>query len=136
MKKLRKFAILLIFPLHLILFYLFVYGTPMDYFYLCAVLFVFLADFALSAWQTELFTSRRNSIRTVFREFLPYLLQKCIIIAADWGLILCLGKGDIFRNGLAFCAAVVFATASVLLSGLAAFVTGAARTMMYHDEKR
>ena len=136
MKHLRKYAILLIFPLHLILFWLFVNGTPMDYFYLCAVVFVLLADFALSAWQTELFTSHRSRISQFAREFLPYLLQKLIVIAADWALLLILGRGDIFRSGLAFWGAVLFASIAALLSGLVTFVTGAARTMLYHDEKR
>lgn len=133
MKKIRKYAIFLIFPLHLILFYLYEYGRPMDYVYFCAALFVLLADFALSVWELEIFTSHRNSIRLYAREYLPYLLQKCIILAADAGMF---WLGQKLRYSLAYFVSVGLAGAALLLSALVAFVTGAARTMMYHDEKR
>ena len=133
MKKLKKYAILLIFPLHLILCYLFEYGKPADYIYSGAVLAVLFADFALSAWQMEIFTSHRNSIRVFAKEYLPYLLQKGIILAADAGIFLI---GLKRRYSLGFHVAAGMAAASLLLSALVIFVTGAARTMMYHGEKR
>ena len=131
--KLKKFAVLLIFPLHLMLCWLFEYGSPADYLYFGAVLTVLLIDFALSAWQLEIFTSHRNSIRVFAKEYLPYLLQKGIILAADAGLF---GIGLKLQYSLGYCVSVGLAAASLLLSALVAFVTGAARTMMYHDEKR
>lgn len=131
--KLKKFAVLLIFPLHLMLFWLFEYGSPADDIYFGLVLFVLLADFALSAWELDIFTSHRNSIRVFAKDYLPYMLQKGIILAADAGMF---GIGLKLQYSLGYCVSVGLAAASLLLSALVAFVTGAARTMMYHDEKR
>ena len=138
MKNPRKYAIFLIFPLHLILYYTFVHGSHEEAFYYGELLFVLLADFGLSFWQMEIFTSKRNSIRVFAKSFLPYLLQIFILIAANAVLLLLLcrdGAGILsksFEYGIAGGAAII----EVVLGALVTFVTGAARTMMYHDEKR
>lgn len=138
MKKLKKYAVLLVFPLHLILYYTFVHGSHEESFYYGELLFVLLADFVLSFWQMEILTSKRNSIRVYAKAFLPYLLQNGILIAANAVLLLLLckdGAGILsksFGYGIAGGAAII----EVLLGALVTFVTGAARTMMYHDEKR
>ncbi len=136
--KLKKFAVLLVFPLHLILYYTFANGIHEDSFFYGELLFVLLTDFALSCWQMEIFTSRRNSIRTFAHDFLPYLLQNGILLAANVVLMLVLCRDGVgilskgFSYGIAGSAAII----EVLLSALVTFVAGAARTMMYHDEKR
>ena len=136
--KLKKFAVLLILPLHLILYYTFVHGSHEESFYYGELLLVLLADFVLSFWQMEIFTSKRNSIRVFASAFLPYLLQNVILLAANVILLLLLckdGAGILsksFGYGIAGSAAII----EVVLSALVTFVTGAARTMMYHDEKR
>ena len=136
--KLRRCAIFLIIPLHLLFSQCFVSGNHKDWFYLAAVLAVQLADFALSAWQMELFTSKRNSIRIFARAFLPYLLQKVALLAIELILMFAVTKGDFSRMSSGFGYAVAYGAAAVtaVLSALVTFVTGAARTMMYHDEKR
>ena len=129
-EKLRKYAIILIFPLHLGLMR-FMSGADVKWIAYALMLFVLFADFALSFWQMEIFTSGRNRISDFAREFLPYLLQKVVLIAAE--LLLMLWMTD--RN---FGILLAYGTAAVsmILSALVTFVTGAARTMMYHDEKR
>lgn len=130
-EKLRKYAIILIFPLHLGLMRFMSGGTDVKWIAYALMLFVLFADFALSFWQMEIFTSGRNRISDFARDFLPYLLQKVVLIAAE--LLLMLWMTD--RN---FGILLAYGTAAVsmILCGIVTFVTGAARTMMYHDEKR
>ena len=137
MKMIKKCTILLIFPLHLSLYFTAGHGYHGAGFYLTELLIMQLADFALSFWQMDLFTAKRNSIRVFAKDFLPYLLQNVLLIAAYIILIL-RSESDAsilssrFISGLAGCTAII----EVLLGALVTFVTGAARTMMYHDEKR
>ena len=136
--KLKKYAVLLVFPLHLILYYSFANGVHEDSFFYGEILFVLLADFVLSFLQMEIFTSKRNSIRVFAKDFMPYLLQNGILIAANVILMLLLCKDGvgILSKGFGYSLAGSTAIIEVLLSALVTFVTGAARTMMYHDEKR
>ena len=132
-EKLRKFAIILIFPLHLFL----TYGMKGNSgtFMMITVLLTMLADLALSFWQLQSFTAKYSKIRAFGSEYLRYLLQAVLVGAAE-GLIYFFAVGSILNEewdkGLFFTVSV----AELILGALVAFVTGAARTMMYHDEKR
>ena len=132
-EKLRKFAIILMLPLHLFLTYGMTgnSGTVM----MITVLLTMLADLALSFWQLQSFTARYSKIRAFGSEYLRYLLQAVLVGAAE-GLIYFFAVGSILNEdwdkGLFFTVSV----AELILGALVAFVTGAARTMMYHDEKR
>ena len=132
-EKLRKFAIILILPLHLFL----TYGMTGNSgtFMMITVLLTMLADLALSFWQLQSFTARYSKIRAFGSEYLRYLLQAVLVCAAE-GLIYFFAVGSILNEdwdkGLFFTVSV----AELILGALVAFVTGAARTMMYHDEKR
>lgn len=136
-EKLRKFAIILILPLHLFL----TYGMKGNSgtFMMITVLLTMLADLALSFWQLQSFTAKYSRIRTFGSEYLRYLLQAVLVGAAE-GLIYFFAVGSLHLNilnedwgkGLFFTVSV----AELILGALVAFVTGAARTMMYHDEKR
>ena len=132
-EKLRKFAIILIFPLHLFL----TYGMKGNSgtFMMITVLLTMLADLALSFWQLQSFTAKYSRIRAFGSEYLRYLLQAVLVGAAE-GLIYFFAVGSILNEewdkGLFFTVSV----AELILGALVAFVTGAARTMMYHDEKR
>ena len=53
-----------------------------------------------------------------------------------WIIILLLTQGDILRSEYKYCVAGILVTAAAILSAVVTFVTAAARTMMYHDEKR
>ncbi len=132
-EKLRKFAIILILPLHLFL----TYGMTGNSgtFMMITVLLTMLADLALSFWQLQSFTAKYSRIRAFGSEYLRYLLQAVLVGAAE-GLIYFFAVGSILNEdwdkGLFFTVSV----AELILGALVAFVTGAARTMMYHDEKR
>ena len=132
-EKLRKFAIILILPLHLFL----TYGMKGNSgtFMMITVLLTMLADLALSFWQLQSFTAKYSRIRAFGSEYLRYLLQAVLVGAAE-GLIYFFAVGSILNEdwdkGLFFTVSV----AELILGALVAFVTGAARTMMYHDEKR
>lgn len=131
--KPRKFLILLMFPIHLMLLFRMKEmqsGTAL----LLAVLLILAADFVLSFIQTETFSARDRNIPGFAVRFLPYLLQKILIAAADgitayfWqesDFIKVLSTDDLW---FAVCAA------GLLLSALVVLVTGWARTMLYHDE--
>ena len=138
MKKLRKFAIFLMIPLHLILMYSFTHGWHDSSFYLLEVLILVLADFALSFWQMEILTSRRNRISVFAHVFLPYLLQNLLMIAAEFVVIfvVCEGEFSVLGGELGIFVAWAAGAAVALLCALVTFVTGAARTMMYHDEQK
>ena len=138
MKKLRKFAIFLMIPLHLFLMYSFSHGDHGSSFYLLEMLSVVLADFALSCWQMEILTSRRNRISVFGHAFLPYLLQNLLMIAAEFALIRVICKGEFFApdKNPGYFLAWAGGAAAALLCALVTFVTGAARTMMYHDEQK
>lgn len=138
MQKLRKYAIFMMFPLHLILMYSFTHGRHGDIFYPLEVLILVLADFALSFWQMEILTSRRNRIRVFGHVFLPYLLQNLLMIAAEFAVIyvICKGEFSVLGGELGMLAAWAVGAAAALLCALVTFVTGAARTMMYHDEQK
>ena len=132
-EKLRKFAIILMLPLHLFL----TYGVTGNSgtFMMITVLLTMLADLALSFWQLQSFTAKYSKIRAFGSEYLRYLLQAVLVGAAE-GLIYFFAVGSILNEdwdkGLLFTVSV----AELILGALVAFVTGAARTMMYHDEKR
>ena len=132
-EKLRKFAIILMLPLHLFL----TYGVTGNSgtFMMITVLLTMLADLALSFWQLQSLTAKYSRIRAFGSEYLRYLLQAVLVGAAE-GLIYFFAVGSILNEdwdkGLFFTVSV----AELILGALVAFVTGAARTMMYHDEKR
>ena len=132
-EKLRKSAIILMLPLHLFL----TYGMTGNSgtFMMITVLLTMLADLALSFWQLQSFTAKYSKIRAFGSEYLRYLIQAVLVGAAE-GLIYFFAVGSILNEdwdkGLFFTVSV----AELILGALVAFVTGAARTMMYHDEKR
>ena len=137
MEKLRKFAIILILPLHLFL----TYGTGgmEDTAQIIIILITILAAFALSFWQLQSFTAKHSNIRSFSGDYLPYLLQAVLVGIAE-GLIYYFAVGTMHVNilsedwgkGLYFTVSI----AELILGALVALVTGAARTMLYHDEKR
>ena len=136
-EKLRKFAILLILPLHLFLTYgtRGMEGTAV----IIVVLITMLADFALSFWQLQSFTAKHSNMRAFSGDYLPYLLQTVLAGIVE-GLIYFIAVGTMHVNilsedwgkGLYFTVSI----AELILGALVALVTGAARTMLYHDEKR
>ncbi len=137
MEKLRKFAIILILPLHLFL----TDGTGgmEDTAQIIIILITILAAFALSFWQLQSFTAKHSNMRSFSGDYLPYLLQAVLVGIAE-GLIYYFAVGTMHVNilsedwgkGLYFTVSI----AELILGALVALVTGAARTMLYHDEKR
>lgn len=136
MQKIRKYAILLIAPLHAAYMLAMLYGPRADYLYGAALLLVLLADFALSAWQLGLFTSKHGRIREFIQVFRPYLWEKLAVLGAEWLMLLIIGRGDVLHSEVVLLAAVCFLSMVAVSSGLVCFAAGCARTMLYHDEKR
>lgn len=136
-EKLRKFAILLILPLHLFL----TYGTSgmEGTAVMILALITVLTVFALSFWQLRSFTAKHSNLRDFSGDYLPYLLQTVLAGIVE-GLIYFFAVGTMHVNilsedwgkGLYFTVSI----AELILGALVALVTGAARTMLYHDEKR
>ena len=136
-EKLRKFAILLILPLHLFL----TYGTSgmEGTAVMILALITVLAVFVLSFWQLRSFTAKHSNMRDFSGDYLPYLLQTVLAGIVE-GLIYFFAVGTMHVNilsedwgkGLYFTVSI----AELILGALVALVTGAARTMLYHDEKR
>ena len=136
MKKLRKFAIFLLLPLHLFMIFGMrgMGGSVMT----AVIVFTLLADAALSFLQMELLTSKRNSIGLYVSEFCPYLVEKVLLGVIEFGIFKLTGGAshnilsESWGKGLFFEVSLI----TMALVAVVTFVTGAARTMMYHDEKR
>ena len=134
-EKLRKCAVFLLIPLHLIFYYAGFFSTQNVFLILCLILFA--ADMILSCTELRLFTAKRGRIGEFVHDFLPYLGKKALIAAVDYVIFLILdhthteafGIIDTEELWLGICAAVMFLTAIV------SFAAGAARTMLYHDKK-
>lgn len=134
--KQRKWAIFLLIPLHVLFYFLTVSADqgPFLFFCLCMI----LADFVLSFLDMEIFSSGRGRIGIFAQDFLPHLGKKTLIAAADFVIFLILNAtqhhdfdGFIIDNEglwLAICIAMM------ILSLLVTFVTGAAATMLHHDD--
>ena len=137
MKNIRKFAIFLILPLHLFLTYGIsgMDGTTV----MIPALITMLAVFVLSFWQLRIFTAKHSNMRAFGSEYLWYLLQTILVGSAE-GLSYFLAVGRLKVNILSedWGKALFFEVCmtELILGALVSFLTGAARTMMYHDEKR
>lgn len=135
MKKMRKYGIFLLFPLHLLLTY--GMNSAGAALMTAAILFTLLTDAVLSFRQLEILTSDRNGIGLFVSDFFPYFLEKLLIGAAEWMIFrIIVHSGSILsenRREMLFFAVSLIESA---LIAVVTFVTGAARTMMYHDEKR
>ncbi len=101
------------------------------------LLAAFLGTFAVMAWEMRLFTSKTSRIADFALDFLSCLMQMILIgigeIIAAFLLSSILVRVWSRTEGFIW---VIICVAMLILCGIVTFVTGAARTMMYHDEKR
>lgn len=136
MQKMRKCAIFLMLPLHLVLFFA-VSGSAGIF--LAAVLCATLADLVLSIWQLRLLTRREASVKPFFRDFACYLAQLVLLIAAEFAVSRFIRfPGDTFNLfGSAFAQKIWLAIciAMLLTAALICMAVGIARTVLFHDDK-
>ncbi len=136
MQNMRKCAIFMMLPLHLILFYA---ECSSGGVFLAAVLCATLADLALSIWQLRLMTRREASVKPFFRDFAYYIAQIALLIAAEFAVSRVIGyPGDDFNLfGSAFAQNIWLAVciAMLLTAALICMAVGIARTMLFHDDK-
>lgn len=136
MKKLRQFAIFAVMPFHIPLLLVFSRETAKGWMYISAVLLALFADLLLSFRQTESLTAKRNRLREQVSAFVPYFPEKCLIIAAEFGIYRVLqpesGTED---EQVRFLVWWLFCMGTAVLSAVVTFVTGAARTVLYQDDK-
>ena len=135
MKKLHKYAILLLLPVHLFLYYAECSSSKL---FIVTVILTVLADMALSVWQLRLMTRREGSVKPFFRDFRVYLAQAAALFAAEYlisWLILrdssmkILGARFSQQLWLAVCIITLLACALICMA------VGCARTVLYHDDK-
>lgn len=130
--KLRGLLLLICFPVHLLLLLLFC-GEPAGGVIVGAVLAAVLFTGFCTAEALSLFTRKTASIRDFAHDFLPALFQTGLVLAADLAVyfLLLAGTARAQRGGLwlAVCMTVQ------ILCTLIGFVTGAARTMLYHEDR-
>lgn len=136
-EKFRKFAIFMMFPLHIVLFYIEAAGNATVFF--GAVIFMTLADMALSVGQLRLLTRKEKSVRPFFRDFGVYFAEIAAVIAAEFLFSRVIkAPGDSFNIlGANFTQNVWIAVCIIMLlaCALISMAVGAARTMLYHDDK-
>lgn len=135
MQKIRKFTVFLLIPLHLLIY-------PAEFqngaLFFGACLLALLADFALSFRDLRIFTAKRGKIGVFAHDFLPHLGKKALIAAADFVIYLILNAtqhhefdGFIFDNEMLWFSICI---AELICGLLVSFVTGAASTMLHHDD--
>lgn len=98
---------------------------------------VFLATFAAMAWEMRLFTRKTSRIPEFIQDFLPCLTQIVLIAVGEMiAAILMRHLHLAFWNSEMGLFWAILCAMMLLFSGVVVFVTGAARTVLYHDEKR
>ncbi|MBR5372050.1 MAG: hypothetical protein IK130_07530 [Oscillospiraceae bacterium] len=135
MAKLRKFEIFAVMIFHLPLLLVFRQSTAEGWMYVSAVLLALFADIALSFHQTKTFTAQYENLRGYVAAFSPYFLEKCIIIAAEFGICRLLKADREQEEQIRYLLWWLFSMGTAALAAVVTFVTGAARTMLYHDDR-
>ena len=137
MQKMRKYAIFLMFPLHLTIFYAESGSAP---FFLAAVLCATLADLALSIWQMQLMTRREASVKPFFRDFSRYIAQLVLLIAAEFAVSRVIrlpgSDNEIFSSAYPQNIWLAVCIAMLLTAALSCMAVGIARTVLFHDDKK
>ena len=97
----------------------------------------FLVTFAAMVWEIRLFTRKTSRIPDFIQDFLPCLMQMILIAAGEITAAILMNNPRLgfWSPADGYFWAIICAL-MLLLSGIVIFVTGAARTMLYHDEKR
>ena len=133
-KKLRKFAIFILFPIHVFFYFAPIYDSQKTFFFSCFLLFA--ADIVLSFSDLHLLTSKRGRIGIFAHDFLPHLCKKALIAASDFIVFLILDFTQ--THGFDIIDTEQFwlfvCITAMVLAALVTFVTGAARTMLFHDD--
>lgn len=136
MQKMRKFAVFLLIPLHFVIYPAAFQDSQA--LFLCICFFTLLADFALSFWDMAIFTARRGKIGVFAHDFLPHLGKKALIAVADYAIFLILDatQHHAFDGMIADSEIIwfVICIAELICGLLVTFVTGAAATMLHHDD--
>ena len=138
MQKMRKFAIFLLIPLHVLIYWAEFQNSGT--LFLCICFLTLLADFALSFRDLRIFTAKRGRIGIFAHDFLPHLGKKALLAAADFAIFLILNTtqhhafdGFILDNEVFW---FTICMAELLCGLLVCFVTGAASTMLHHDDEK
>lgn len=98
---------------------------------------VFLAMFAAMAWEMRLFSRKTSRIPEFIQDFLPCLTQIVLIAVGEMIAAILLNNPRLtFWSPAEGYFWAILCAIMLLLIGIVIFVTGAARTMLYHDEKR
>lgn len=136
-QKFRKYAIFLMLPVHLAVFWVLnESGTAL----LITALLATLADLALSIWQLRLLTRREAAVRPFLHDFGFYFTQVILLIAAEFAIsrVIKAPGGDFNMLGSYFSQNLWLAVciAMLLTAALICLAVGAARTMLFHDDKK
>lgn len=112
--------------------------TEIQFYLGLGVLFAaFLATFAAMASEMRLFTGKSSRISDFAHAFLPCFMQILLIAAGEIiAAILMRHLHLAFWNSEMGLFWAILCAMMLLFSGVVVFVTGAARTVLYHDEKR
>ncbi len=135
--KLRKHAVFAILPFHCFLLWLFMEASLVkEWQYLAAVLLIFLIHLELGFFSVRLFSGKTKKVCDFNHNFKPYILASLLLFLLEF-IVSRLVKDDGFAIlGDHFSQSIwwFICAAQLLLSALVTYVTGAARTMLYHDE--
>ena len=97
----------------------------------------FLVTFAAMVWEMHLFTRKTSRVPDFMRDFMPCLMQIVLLAAGEIIAAILMNNPRLkFWSPTEGYLWAVICAVMLILSGIVTFVTGAARTMLYHDEKR
>lgn len=135
-EKLRKYAIFGIIPLHVILLILFLETGVDIWIYYALTLLIFLITAELMFWQTHTLTGKYKKVRDFSAAYMPLLIQTVLLIAAEFCFYLVHeDHGGILSDSMKYGVWWLFCVVSTVCALIVTFVIGAARTMLFHDEK-
>lgn len=138
MGKLQKCMIFALIVPHLIMLYLLTQTSITQTAFFVTVLLVFVADMVLSFWQMETFSATYTNIGDFFVGFCPYFFEKLLLGVIEFLIYFIPYGGDsghsILSEGFNFAIWFAVCAITMFLTALVTFVTGAARTMLYHDK--
>lgn len=136
MGKLKKFLIFALLVLHLIMLYFFTETDITSTAVFIIVFLVFVADMVMSFWQMETFSATYTNIGDFFVAFCPYFVEKLLLGVIEFLIyFIPYGKNhSILSEGFDFSIWFAVCAITMFLAALVTFVTGAARTMLYHDK--
>ena len=118
------------------------HGIWQDRLWMLLTFVTFLAAAAISFWEMQIFHRKTSLVRVFMSAYLPYLMQTAAIVLVTAALFWYVRKNaaEIYSAGIInppmFQMTAIYWIVICIACAIVTFVTGAARTMLYHDDQK